>query len=194
MRQINSLPSSLYYPQYNQANNGVVNANEDDNDDSKKIVIEVTPGDDNVDSGDRSQNTATISITTPNQERKLEVSREQVFTAVERQAKRNVIDNAVNGPGGSSNPVKSAVISNNLESENLEELAYLKVKTNQIETFTAATQNNSSSGSTDNSGNTTTAQDYKDSPAYQLNDAKSAYLKQQFVFSTLDRLDISEEI
>ncbi len=190
MTTINNAAPSSYHSSF-QPTGQAANSQEKNGDDSNKIVIEVTPGEDNVDSGDRSQNTAVISITTPNREKEVEVSREQVFNAVGFQVKKNAVGNVVNGSGNGKNPIASAIIADNLDEASLEELAYLKLKTNQIETYARASGNNDTSS---DSGNTTNAQDYKDSPAYQMSTAKNAYVKQKYIFSTLDRLDITDKI
>lgn len=159
-------------------------------DDSNKIVIEVTPGEDNVDSGDRSQNTAKISITTPNREAEIEVSREQVFNALEIKTKKNAIEQAATGSGGSS-PVKTAAVlkSGILDEQNIQDIGYLKLKQNQIETYKTATQNNPYTGETSGQDNSSDSP----SPLQQYADAKNAYRKQQFIFSKIDQ-DISEKI
>lgn len=143
-------------------------------DDQNKIVIEIKPGEDNVSSGDKSKNTAQISITTPNRELEAEVSREGVFNAVERRTYRKMANQALGGDQDNNSLIKRAlaVKSGVVDKENLEELAYLKVKKDQIQTSSTQTS----------------------SPLQQYNDAKNSYMKQQLVFSKIKGLDISESV
>jgi hypothetical protein len=158
-------------------------------DDGKKIVIEVKPGEDNVSSGDRSDNTATISITTPNRELEAQISREQLFNVVERRTKQKQIDQVLGSGSDERSLLKGAIAveSGDFESEDIAELKYLDIKQEQIETYSNATENDPYDTEDDDSSE----------PSYsgqQYYEAKSAYQKQQFVFDTLDRLGISEEV
>ena len=150
--------------------------------DPKKVVIEITPGEENVSSGDLSGNTAQISITTPENELEFEVSREQVFNAVERRTYKNILQQ----PSGNRS-LRNAALAQQLDDGDLASLAYLNVKQSQIDTYSQATQNNPYTGSSqDSSSSTDSVQKY--------NEAKNAYMKQVFVFSTIDRLGISERV
>ncbi|MCP3943019.1 MAG: hypothetical protein GY710_16240 [Desulfobacteraceae bacterium] len=155
-------------------------------DDQNKIVIEIKPGEDNVSSGDKSQNTAQISITTPDKEMEVQVSREEAFNVVERRTELKMAEEVLGGTSNNNHLIAGAlaVKSGAVDSEELEELAYLKVKEDQIQTYANATndtqqQNNSSQTS---------------SPLQQYNDAQNAYMKQQLVFSKIDQSNISEEV
>ncbi len=160
-------------------------------DDQNKIVIEIKPGEDNVSSGDKSKNTAQISITTPNRELEAEVSREGVFNAVEKRTYRKMANQALGGGQNNNSLIKGAlaVKSGVVDKENLEELAYLTVKKDQIQTYSTATQN-SPYGTTNTGQQASSTQ--TSSPLQQYNDAKNSYMKQQFVFSKINGLNISE--
>lgn len=155
-------------------------------DTEKKIVIEITPGDDNVVSGDRSENTAQISITTPNNEFEAEVSREQFFNAVERRTYKNMLQQ----PGDSSSVIKGALVAqSDLDSQDIATFAYLNVKQDQIETYSNATQNspyNTDTSQSDDSSETENWQKY--------NEAKNAYMKSLFVVSKTNSLNFSEKV
>lgn len=181
-----SSPTAAPYSNVNNTQNQQV-------ENPQKIVIEVTSGEKNVTSGDRSNNTAQISITTPNRESEFEISREHAFNALEIRAQKKILNQAIGQPSGNSPLVKRAAIAQSgvVENENLEELAYLKVKKDQVQIAQNVSASNSSGnineGSSGNSSQTTP-------PLAQLNEAQDAYMKQQLVFSTIDRLDISQKI
>jgi hypothetical protein len=189
MTTINSV-SPLTYPSYSSSATSSVQTAAQEND--KKITIEITPGEDNVDSGDRSQNTAVISVTTPENEFQAEVTREGVFDAVERRNDKKLADQALGNDSDDRTLLKAAALQNSeeLEPYDIQQAAYLNVKQDQIDTYRTATENsiynNDSSSSSQDTNNTSGAQAY--------NEAKNAYMKQEFIFSTLDRVreDISE--
>lgn len=89
MTPLNS--GQISYP-VNTYNNSVTQDNPESG-----LVIEITPSDDNVSSGDRSQNTALINVTTPNKELSTEVSREQFFYAVQKKAYQNAYGQDTDG-------------------------------------------------------------------------------------------------
>ena len=157
---------------------------------SNKIVIEIKPGENNVPSGDKSKNAAQVTIQTPTTEFSAEISREQAVGALERRATQKTIQAATGGGGGSSGnsaPLKKALLVNSgsLEDDDLANLAYTRQKQNQIEIYTQTTQNNQQNTTPpDNS-----SQSQSGLQAY--NDAKKAYARQTFIFSTIDRLGFS---
>ena len=153
-------------------------------DDGKKIVIEITPGEDNVESGDRSKNTATVSITTPNNEFEAEISREQVFNAVEKRAYKNILAPAAGGNQSGNNKIKAAIAleSGILDPVDVQNMAHAKIKKDQLATYTNASQGTGNSNSSDSL-----------SPLQQMNQANNAYMKQQLIFSTIDRLGFSSQ-
>ncbi len=154
-------------------------------DNEKKIVIEITPGDDNVTSGDRSKNTAQISITTPNNEFEAEVSREQVFNAVERRTYKNILQQ----PGDSPSIIKGALVAqSDLDSEDIATFAYLNVKQDQIETYSNATQNSPYNTETSQSNDSSEPENWQ-----KYNEAKNAYMKSLFIVSKANSLDFSEK-
>jgi hypothetical protein len=193
MTTINSV-SSMTYPSYPTPAISTVQTEPEENE-KKGITIEITPGENNVDSGDRSQNTAVISVTTPENEFQAEVTREGVFDAVERRHYKILADQVFGNDDNDNTLRKAAVVQNSEEIEpyDIQQAAYLNVKQDQIDTYRTATENsiynddsNSSSSSSQNDDDLSAAQNY--------NEAKNAYMKQDFIFSTLDRIrqDISE--
>ena len=77
-------------------------------------------------------------------------------------------------------PIKATVVSNNVKSNNKRELVYLKIRANQVEPPTAV-QNTPSSVGTSESVETGAPQEFRDSPKYQIDDARNAYMKHQAV-------------
>lgn len=56
------------------------------------VVIKIQPSEGNVETGDRSSNTAEVSITTPSREASRSVSREQAVDGLDRRVQRRVIN------------------------------------------------------------------------------------------------------
>jgi hypothetical protein len=195
MSSINSVSTPIY-PSYSTPANSTVQTKPEESE-QKGITIEITPGENNVDSGDRSQNTAVLSITTPENELQAEVTREEVFDAVERRHYKNIVDQAFGNDNNDNTLRKAAVVQNSeeLDPYDIQQAAYLNVKQDQIDTYRTATEN--SIYNNDSSSSSSSSQNNDDLSAVQnYNEAKNAYMKQEFVFSTIDRVrkDISEII
>jgi len=156
--------------------------NASDRENSKKLVIEVSPGENNVDSGDRSNNTADIKITTPEREINLEVSREQVFNAVERRTYKNLV---TGGDNSGRSLLKAGIVAqSDVDKQDMESLAYLKVKQQQIDVYSQATANSPyNGGESSQSGGSE-----QSTGAQQYVDAKNSLMKQSFISATIDRL------
>jgi hypothetical protein len=193
MSSINSVSTPIY-PSYSTPANSTVQTKPEESE-QKGITIEITPGENNVDSGDRSQNTAVLSITTPENELQAEVTREGIFDVVERRNYNKLADQAFGNDDSGNTLRKAAVVQNSeeLEPYDIQQAAYLKVKQDQIDTYRTATEN--SIYNDDSSSSSSSSQNDDDSSGAQAyNEAKNAYMKQDFIFSTLDRIrnDISE--
>ena len=149
---------------------------------SSGVVVEISRGKDNVSSGDKSQNTAQVSISTPNKNIETEISRSQLFDRVERRAQKNLAQaytGQENKVGGKAKYL--AAQSGALQNDNVEALATTRLKKNQAAAYAAGYQKTTSSSS--------------NSPSYQTDNAVSAYnkaqnslAKQELFFSTIDRL------
>ena len=137
----------------------------------KGVVIEITPSEGNVTAGDRSNNSATVSITTPNREASTEISREQFFNGVERRA----LQNTLTGAGGvpQTNP----------------ELAALGFQQSLATTYAASYSNALNPANSSNSSLYSPAP-YSSSPANGAalyNQAVNTYIKQTLFFSATDQ-------
>ena len=184
-----STPVSAYNPYSTAGNLNSAQAKEGGSD--KKLTIEITPGEGNVSSGDKSQNTAQISITTPDKELAFEVSREQVFNAVERRS----LKKAVTQPGNQGlSPLAKAVAleSGALDSPEARALATAKMAQDKIDTYSKATQQANSIYGNDDSFDYSSTDD-SNNTVQKVNDAKNAYHKQELFFSTLDRIGFGEK-
>ncbi len=158
------------------------------------IVVEISPGADNVSSGDRSQNSAQISISTPNKSIETEISRAQFFDSVERRAQKNIAQaysGQENNVGGKRKYL--AAQSGALQNDSVEALATTRLKKNQASAYAASYQKASSFY--ENPSTTSATSSSNNSPSYQTNNALNAYnqaqqsaIKQELVFSTIDRL------
>jgi len=150
---------------------------------NKKIVVEITPGEDNVSSGDRSDNTVNISISTPNREIEAEISRSQVADALYRRTYKNAL-----GGNDDNNKLAKAYVAKNsdLESDDLATMAYLNHKKDLINVYSQGTSHaqsiygESGQDSSDSNDNNTAA--------YQYNQAKNAMNKHAFIAGTIDKI------
>ena len=68
------------------------------------VVIEITPSDENVLSGNRSQNSAEINVTSQNNEFSTEITREQFFNSLERRSYQNAYGSATSSSNLYQNP------------------------------------------------------------------------------------------
>ena len=131
---------------------------------------------------------AQVTIKTPTNESSAEISREQAVGALERRATHKTIQAATGGGSSGNNaPLKKALLINSgsLEDDDLVNLAYARQKQNQIDIYTQTTRNNQQ----DTTPPDNSSQSQSGLQAY--NDAKKAYAKQTFIFSTIDRLGFS---
>jgi len=153
----NNLPS---YQAINYNNRAEAPENPDEG--NKKIVIEITPGEDNVSSGDRSDNTVNISVSTPNREIEAEISRSQITDALYRRTYKNAL-----GGNDDSNMLAKAYVAENsdLESDDLAQMAYINHKKDLIDVYSQGTAH-----------------------AHQYNQAKNAMNKHAFIAGTIDRI------
>ena len=74
------------------------------------VVITISPGTDNVTSGDRSENTAQITVETPERSGSTEVAREDVMAGVEVRLQRRTLTQVTGGAPASS-PLARAALS-----------------------------------------------------------------------------------
>lgn len=166
--EINSLNTGFNNAQAPQA----VNQNEpSDQKPGQGVVIEIKPTEGNVSQGDRSSNSATVSITTPNREASTEITREQFFNGVERRA----LQNSLTGTGGIAQPDP--------------ELAALNFQKSLAQTYAASYTNSL------NPYNSTGSSSYSPAPysaapangAALYNQALDTYVKQTLFFSAADQ-------
>ncbi len=196
--EIGSLNSSLMNGMGNRtisANNPAVKGAESLEEPSKSVLIEITPGEENVDSGDRSENTARIDITTPNRELSAEVSREGVFDVVERRARKRRLESLA--PGDDDGPSRREVllIKSDEGGQSSQELIMTSLKKEQAEIYAEgierANEIYGETGSSSSSGDGSDTAEANEELAQAFLDAKNAYNKQQFIFSTIDRVGTS---
>lgn len=143
------------------------------------VVIEIQPSEGNVSDGDRSQNTAEISITTTNNQFAAEVSREQFFNGVERRLTENTLDNALGNSPTSSLPLSP-------------EAAALSFQSSLLQTYSASTQyaNNLNAIGTEsspyNASNPSGPSSQQASNAVAAyNEAVDSYINQTLFFSAI---------
>lgn len=150
------------------------------------ISIEIGAGEDNVSSGDRSNNTAELSVTTPNRQVSAEISREQVVNGLESRSQQQAISQltSANGRQGSNPLTRAALLSSDISGDDLSDIATIRRQRQLLNTYVNATpQNNNTSLNNDASNNATSAN--KGGSLY--NNAVDAYVKQTLFFSGLDK-------
>jgi hypothetical protein len=118
--------------------------------DNNGVKIEITAGKNNVDSGDRSKNTAEVTITTPNKQTTLEVSREQAFNILDKSLTRNTLSQ-INSPSNNNNTIRKAAISAGINSGQLDQSDAVDVIESGLKFRSAQTAFNSYDNSTNNS-------------------------------------------
>jgi len=84
------------------------------------LSITVTPGSNNVTSGDRSANSVTVNIATPKKEAEVTVTREQAVNKLETRLLKNTLNNTIGHPKSNPDPVKSLLITNAISNSDLD--------------------------------------------------------------------------
>jgi hypothetical protein len=160
-------------------------------DKTNSIVIEISPGANNVDSGDRSKNTAEISVTTPNKSSSTEISREQTVNAVERRIQKNALQQLGGSNNSFSNPLLvSAVKSGAIDSEQLDGIGTALYQRRIAQTYINAYQTSLSglySPATPNNNSLSPAGSSSGTGVNLANQAVNAYIKQTLFFSGIDQ-------
>lgn len=120
-----AVSASLVRPQGSPASTAQDTAPSDpDEANPNGITLTISPSADNVSTGDRSQNSVVVTLTTPNQQVQTEVTREQVIDTYaqrnENRTNEQIIDNTVGGVGNNPNPLQQAIIGNVIDSGQLD--------------------------------------------------------------------------
>lgn len=141
------------------------------------VTLTITPGANNVSEGDRSQNTAKISLTTPNREITAEVTRENALSAAVRKAQLDAIN-----PGNDPDIIRTSLLLKNagVEVDDLRELAGALYSRKQINQYIGAIPGLSPISTNSNDSSSTTA-------AELYGQAQSSYIKQTLFFSKIDQ-------
>lgn len=146
----------------------------------RRMSVEITPNAGNVSSGDKSQNAAEVSISTPNQEQSIELTREQAISSVQFQMTQNALERA-GVPNVDKNPVKKALFieSGGFENETVQNIAVGRHAINTIDTYQNVSEN-----SIYNTEEETSSQE-----KYQ--EASNAYIKQSLLIEKSESLEFS---
>ena len=147
----------------------------------KGVRIDITPGEDNVDTGDRSNNTLEVSVTTANREASTEITREQAANGLETRAQKRAAEQYL-GSNQSLNPLTlRALQQSDVDSGDISEIATLRRQKQLAETYLNASPNNTPS-------NTFTPSSPSSGSGSSLyNQAVDAYIKQTLFFSAVDK-------
>ncbi|GAA5317117.1 MAG: hypothetical protein AseanaTS_23210 [Candidatus Pelagadaptatus aseana] len=143
-----------------------------------RLSIEITPSEDNVSTGDRSNNSATITLETPNLSISREVTRQEVADNAEDRSQQALARAAlgIDQPG----PVARATLRNaDLDNSDIETLAVARNQQNLANTYLNIAQPDDNTNSGASSSN----------PAVELaNEAIDARTRQTLLFSGVERL------
>lgn len=146
---------------------------------SSGIVIEIQPSEDNVDAGNRSGNSANVTITTASREVSTSVSREQAIDGLNRRFQRQAINQLDSNQG--INPLRlRALQQSNINADDVSEIATLRRQRELANTFLT----NSAANTVQNPGNSGNATGNTGTDLY-IN-AVNAYIRQTLLFSSKD--------
>ena len=146
---------------------------------SSGIVIEIQPSEDNVDAGNRSGNSANVTITTASREVSTSVSREQAIDGLDRRFQRQAINQLDSNQG--INPLRlRALQQSNINADDVSEIATLRRQRELANTFLT----NSAANTVQNPGNSGNATGNTGTDLY-IN-AVNAYIRQTLLFSSKD--------
>jgi len=85
------------------------------------LSITVTPDSNNVTSGDKSANSVTVNIATPEKEVDATLTREQTVNRLETKLLKNTLNNAIGNPKPALGPVKTLLIADAVSNIDVEE-------------------------------------------------------------------------
>ena len=147
------------------------------------LTVEITPNENNTDTGDRSQNSVDVVVTTPNAQRSAEVTREQAVNRLETRLLRNVV-----GGGNTISPAQALLLSqaDQLNTDGLEDIYNLRRQQALVSAYLGGSPNNSNS--TPSIG---LSPNQPAGPQQLYNNALDAYIKQTIFFSTVERSGFS---
>ncbi len=144
------------------------------------VTIELRRGDDNVTSGDRSQNTLEISVTTPNNRVSTEITREQGAQLVERRLQLNALESLAGGNSNDPNALAVAALRSGLvDSSDLTQVAIARNQQQLAQSYLEASTGNNTGGVQPGVPAAPTTD-----PVQLANNAVDAYVRQTLFFSS----------
>lgn len=151
-------------------------------DPGKKITLEVSPKEGNVESGDKSQNSAQVQLTTPSNEYSTELTREQAVSSVQFRMTQNALDRSGVVEGNNSSPIKKAALveSGALESDTAQNVVAGRQANAAIDTYQNVADNSIYNDDSDD-----------ESAQQKYSEASSAYIKQSLFFEKTEDIGFS---
>jgi len=144
--------------------------------------IEITAGEENVSSGDRSNNSVNVSITTPAREASTIITREQATNQLETRFQNQAINNVASINTGVNQFALSALQNSNADSGGLENFLTVRNQQRLAQTYLNATPTNNTQAST------ITPTLNINNGANIYNQAADAYIQQTLFFSGVERV------
>ena len=144
---------------------------------SPGVSIEIRPGENNVDTGDRSQNTLEVEVTTANRQAATEVSREQILGFTENRLQQRALESVTGNPRSNATAVGIlAVQSGAVSSSDINQVATAHNQQQAAQAYLDAASGSSAPGLQANPGPST-------DPVQLANTAVDAYVRQTLLFS-----------
>ncbi len=144
------------------------------------VNIAITPNENNVKTGDKSDNKATVAVTTPNKSGSVEIGREQAVNSYVRHTQINMLKDVSNINSGASPLTLYALNNSDIDSSDISNLATVNSQKKMAETYVETTKQINNSQESSGPTNPTEAQDlYKK--------ASSAYIKHSLFFAGVDK-------
>ncbi len=186
MDQIASTTVNNYTQYQTKPNSAPKQAAESETDD-KRLVLEITPGEENESDGDRSQNTIQFNVQGPNNEFSAELSREQLIEGLDNRFTRQAVEGAIGN--GDNSQIAQAVALQNADEETAQALVEGRQAQSLVDTYTNTVERVSEDSNTTASQN----QDQQTADAINTyNEYQQQVVKQDIFFSRVENsgLDI----
>lgn len=139
MNQITS-PIVNNYSQYQAKPNSAPKQATESETENKRLVLEITPGEENDSSGDRSQNTIQFNVQAPNNEFSAELSREQLTERLNNRFTRQAVEGAI-GNDNNSSPIAQDIALQSSAGDTAEAVIQGRQTQNNFDIYTNAVEN-----------------------------------------------------
>jgi len=160
------------------------------------LSITITPDSNNATSGDKSANSVSVNISTPEKEVDATVTREQAVNKLETRLLKNTLNNAIGNPkSGRPGPVKTLLIADALSNSDIESGGFRETAVDLYSTkltydaaqFALNTFNENSSETFSHTSQSSNS-DSENQFVALSNQATNSYIKSTLFFSATDKI------